>query len=63
VFVGRGRRPRLMTIDELVQRISTSADCLWDRHALPRTLEIIALSFNELLARLFEDGGSYGVLN
>lgn len=58
-IVARGGREEAITIDCSADRRGRCYDSFWDRHGVAGDCRIVALSFTELLRRLFECGGGY----
>jgi hypothetical protein len=58
-IVARGGREETITIDCGPDRLGRSYDSFWDRHGVAGDCRVIALSFTELLQRLFDNGGGY----
>src|SRR2546422_2738610 len=48
-----------LTIDLSKERLGRCYDSFFDRHGVPGSCPIIALSFTDLLARLYENKGQY----
>jgi hypothetical protein len=48
-----------LTIDLNSSRLGRCYDSFWDRHGVPGSCKIIALSFTDLLRRLIENSGRY----
>lgn len=58
-IVARGGREEAITIDSNAERLGRCYDSFWDRHGVAGDCRIVALSFTELLQRLFDSGGGY----
>lgn len=58
-IVARGGSEEAISIDCSAHRLGRCYDSFWDRHGVPGVCRIVALSFTELLRRLFESGGGY----
>jgi hypothetical protein len=58
VLVDDGNR-EFLTIDLSPERLGRCYDSFSDRHAIPGSSQIIALSFSELLERTIQTGGEY----
>lgn len=58
-IVARGGREEAITIDCSPERIGRCYDSFWDRHGVAGDCRVVALSFTELLQRLFDNGGGY----
>ncbi|MCU0698197.1 MAG: SMI1/KNR4 family protein [Myxococcaceae bacterium] len=56
-IVARGGREEAITIDCHADRTGRCHDSFWDRHGVAGDCRIVALSFTELLQRLFDGGG------
>lgn len=58
-IVARGGREESITIDCHADRLGRCYDSFWDRHGVAGECRVVALSFTELLQRLFDSGGGY----
>lgn len=58
-IVARGGREEAITRDCNADRLGRCYDSFWDRHGVAGDCRIVALSFTELLQRLFDSGGGY----
>lgn len=58
-IVARGGREETLTIDCNADRLGRCYDSFWDRHGVAGECRVVALSFTELLQRLYDSGGSY----
>lgn len=59
-IVARAGREEAITIDcSSSERIGRCYDSFWDRHGVAGDCRVVALSFTELLQRLFGNGGAY----
>ena len=58
-IVARGGREEAITIDCSPGRLGRCYDSFWDRHGVAGDCRVVALSFTELLQRLFDNGGGY----
>jgi hypothetical protein len=58
-IVARGGREEAITIDCSSERNGRCHDSFWDRHGVAGDCRVVALSFTELLERLFDSGGGY----
>lgn len=58
-IVGHGRTQEFVTIDLALSRAGRCYDSFWDRHAVAGSSSIIALSFTDLLERMYDNRGQY----
>jgi hypothetical protein len=58
-IIARGPSAQYLTIDLSAERLGLCYDSYWDSFANPGDTPIIALSFNELLKKLYLNGGRY----
>lgn len=58
-IVTRGGREEALSIDCSGDRLGRCYDSFWDRHGVAGDCRIVALSFTELMRRLFESRGGY----
>lgn len=58
-IVARGGGEESITIDCSPERLGRCYDSFWDRHGVAGDCRVIAMSFIELLQRLFDNGGGY----
>ncbi len=58
-IVARGGREEAISIDCSPERLGRCHDSFWDRHGVAGDCRVVAMSFTELLQRLFDNGGGY----
>jgi len=58
-IVARGGPEEAITIDCSAARLGRCYDSFWDRHGVAGDCRVVALSFTELLRRLFDNGGAH----
>lgn len=58
-IVARGSRGQVVTIDCSAARLGRCYDSFWDSHGVAGSCSIVALSFTDLLQRLFDNNGGY----
>lgn len=58
-IVARGGSEEMLSIDCSPERLGRCYDSFWDTHGMAGNCPVIALSFTELLQRLFENRGAY----
>lgn len=58
-IVARGGREEAISIDCSSDRLGRCYDSFWDRHGVAGDCRVVALSFTELMRRLFEGRGEY----
>lgn len=58
-IVARGGLEEVITIDCSADRLGRCYDSFWDCHGVAGSCRIVALSFTDLLQRLFDNNGDY----